>query len=215
MYHLESQKIYNKLIEVIDELEGKTILKLGDIEIEVEGKDGLGGLIEEWFGIWAEKQGFEITNPKKLGSSQEFPDYYVGQDKGLLEVKAFDSDKNPAFDIANFDSYCNSLAELPHRLNSDYLIFSYKLTGSNLAIKEIWLKKIWEITRPSERWPINTQTKKDVIYNIRPGIWYSDRVQYDVFASEDKFINALYETQEKYKGYSCKERYLTNKNKGN
>jgi type II restriction enzyme len=33
----------------------------------------LGGLIEEWFGVWAEKNNFNITDPKENGSSQEFP----------------------------------------------------------------------------------------------------------------------------------------------
>lgn len=213
MYHPESQKIYDTLIKDIAKLKGGTIFSIGDVSIDVEGKDGLGGLIEEWFGAWAEKQGFNITNPKKEGASQEFPDYYVGDDRGLLEVKAFDSSASANFDLANFESYCESVAKMPNRTNSDYLIFSYKLTGSVLSIENIWLKKIWEITCPSRRWPLKTQTKRDVIYNIRPAAWYSDRATYEVFTSKESFINAVFETQAEYTGSDNKDVYLRNKDK--
>jgi type II restriction enzyme len=43
----------------------------------------LGGLIEEWLGVWAKKNNFNITDPKENGNSQEFPDYYIGDDKDL------------------------------------------------------------------------------------------------------------------------------------
>jgi len=194
-------------------LKGGTAFTIGDITIDVKGKDGLGGLIEEWFGVWAEEKDFKITNPKKLGASQEFPDYYVGDNNGLLEVKAFDSSASANFDLANFESYCESAAKTPSRVDSDYLIFSYKLDGSKLSIKNIWLKKIWEITCPSERWPIKTQTKRGMIYNIRPANWYSKNTTYEVFTSKDEFIDALYDTQEKYTGKSHKDEYMSNLNK--
>lgn len=211
MYHPESLKIYNKLLANLDSLVGGTAFSIGDISINVEGKDGLGGLIEEWFGIWAAKNGFKILNPKKEGGSQEFPDYYVGIDKGLLEIKAFDFDAGANFDLANFESYCESVANTPERTDSDYLIFGYKLTGSELKIERVWLKKIWEITCPSERWPLKTQTKRDVIYNIRPASWDSERSKFKTFGVKEEFVDALYETQEKYKGFSYKDTYIKNK----
>jgi len=213
MYHEESVKIYNALLKNLHSLQGGTIFKIGDVSIKVEGKDGLGGLIEEWFGAWAEGEGFKIKNPKKEGGSQEFPDYYVGDDNALLEVKAFDSSASANFDLANFESYCDSIAKTPERVNSDYLIFSYKLSGSKLSIENIWLKKIWEITCPSERWPIKTQTKRDVIYNIRPASWYSTRSRYKVFSTKKEFIDAVFETQAEYTGSDNKSLYLKNKNK--
>ncbi len=124
MYHTESTKIKDALINNLSTLTGGTLFSIGDITIDVEGKDGLGGLIEEWFGIWAEENTFNITNPKKDGASQEFPDYYVGDDNGLLEVKVFDASASANFDLANFESYCESVAKMPGRANSDYLIFS-------------------------------------------------------------------------------------------
>lgn len=215
MYHAESLRIFNQLKADLGSLVGGTIFSIGNISINVEGKDGLGGLIEEWFGIWAITKNFIIYDPKKNGRSQEFPDYYVGNDNGLLEIKAFDYNAGANFDIANFESYCESVAHMPERANSDYLIFGYTLEGSRLRINDVWLKKIWEITCPSERWSLKTQTKRDVIYNIRPASWYSRNSRFSTFNSLEQFIDALYDTQWQYRRISYKNIYLENKIKMN
>ncbi|QBL10453.1 NgoBV family restriction endonuclease [Rheinheimera sp. D18] len=199
MYHKISQLAFELLLSEKPLLVGGTKFKIANIEIDVEGKDGLGGLIEEWFGLWSHAKGLAVYNPKALGNSQTFPDYYVGDNQeGLLEIKSFDIDASANFDIANFESYCESLSFNPARIDSDYLIFGYSMTGNVLTIKEIWLKKIWEITCPSARWPLKTQTKRDQIYNIRPAAWYSNRAQFLPFSNKEQFVDALYSTQKKY-----------------
>jgi type II restriction enzyme len=210
MYHAEANKIYAELLNQLPTFKGGTSFNIGNIKIEVQGKDGLGGLIEEWFGVWAEKNNFNITDPKENGSSQEFPDYYIGDDNSLLEIKSFDASAGANFDLANFDSYCKSVADLPKRTNADYLIFSYILHGSKLNIQNIWIKKIWEITCPSARYPLKTQVKKDVIYNIRPSNWYSKNPRFKSFTTKKDFINALFNTQQEYKDFSYLEDYLKN-----
>lgn len=90
MYHQESIGICNALQQEIGNLTGGTLFQIGDISIKVEGKDGLGGLIEEWFGVWAVQRGFNIKNS---GSSQQFPDFFIGQDDSFLEIKTFDGTK--------------------------------------------------------------------------------------------------------------------------
>ncbi|MFA0320393.1 NgoBV family restriction endonuclease [Vibrio sp. 10N.222.55.A3] len=199
MYHKVSSSAFEQLKAEKPLLVGGTKFKISNIEIDVEGKDGLGGLIEEWFGLWSLQKKLAVHNPKALGNSQTFPDYFVGDDReGLLEIKSFDLDASPNFDIANFESYCESLSYNPTRLNSDYLIFGYRLKGNILTIGDIWLKKIWEITCPSERWPLKTQTKRDQIYNIRPATWYSSRSRYKPFSTKEEFVTALYDTQKEY-----------------
>ena len=84
MYHTEANKIYKELLNQLPTFKGGTSFNIGNIKIEVQGKDGLGGLIEEWLGGWAKKNNFNITDPKENGNSQEFPDYYIGDDKDLL-----------------------------------------------------------------------------------------------------------------------------------
>ncbi len=202
-YHPESIAIYNKLLIELPTLSGGTQFKLGNITLAIKGKDGLGGLIEEWFGTWATANLFNIHNPKANGgTSQAFPDYYIGASRdGYLEIKTFDAEASPNFDIANFDSYCESLSTNPHRLFSDYLIFSYKLNGAVLTIEKVWLKKIWQITCASAAYPLKTQNKRGVIYNIRPAIFHSvsgRTSSFPIFHSPVKFTEALYATQLKY-----------------
>ena len=214
--HAESIALFNQLQVDLPTLSGGTQFRLGNTALAIEGKDGLGGLIEEWFGVWAIANNFSIYNPKvQQGASQQFPDYYVGAKKdGYLEIKTFDADAAPNFDIANFESYCESLSINPYRLFSDYLIFSYKLHGVSLKIDKIWLKKIWQITCASAAYPLRTQNKRDVIYNIRPATFHSTsgRVSnFPIFNSPRKFVNALYDTQNQYNGNrSDKALFLTN-----
>jgi hypothetical protein len=197
-YNSESKRLYEALRNNLPKLLGGTLFKMGDISIDVEGKDGLGGLIEEWLGVWAIKNNFLVNSANVSGQSQEFPDYYIGEDKSLLEIKCFDADAGPNFDIANFDAYCRSLSIIPQRLFADYLIFSYRLNGTKLSIDNIWLKKIWEITCPSQKYPLKTQNKKGVIYNIRPATWYSNNSKFKAFSNWSEFVKALYKTEKEY-----------------
>lgn len=64
-----------------------------------------------------------------------------------------------------------------------------------VAIKDVWLKKVWQITRRMENYPINLQVKEGVIHKIRPGVWYSERVtDYAIFDRLEDFISAIEET---------------------
>lgn len=204
IYHTETQRIYDHLQRIKHTLVGSTSFTLADLAITINGKDGLGGLIEEWFGVWAENEGYQIINPKKEESSQTFPDYYVGNNCDgyqYLEIKTFDADASANFDIANFQSYCASLAEKPDRVYADYLIFSYRVTNGILQIVDIFLKKIWEITCPSETWPLKNQNKRGVIYNIRPSNFRNpSRSRYQSFSNANEFIEALFATEEQYLG---------------
>ena len=209
--HPDSIAVYDSLKLVLPTLSGGTQFNLGGTALGIESKDGLGGLIEEWFGVWATANKHNIYNPKLIeGTSQKFPDYYLGKSKdGYLEIKTFNADASPAFDIANFESYCESLSKNPSRLFSDYLIFSYKLRGTLLKIDNIWLKKIWQITCGSEKYPLKTQIKRDVIYNIRPSSFHSATnrtAQFPVFNKPSSFVEALYKTQMQYnaKDTDCK-----------
>jgi hypothetical protein len=210
MYHPESRKIIDELNGQISSLKGGIFAKLGNVELMISSKDGIGGFIEEWFGAWSKENGFNV---QKQHNAQIFPDYFVGGN-GLLEIKTFDKQAGPAFDIANFESYCESAANTPSRVESDYLIFSYLSINGELSIKDIWLKKIWEISSPSARGALKTQIKRDVIYNIRPARWYSDNLRYSVFKTKEDFVDALYKTQNEYTGKDHKQRYLINLERG-
>lgn len=195
-----AKKMYEALlVEVENGLVGKITFKMNDIEFEINSKDGIGGHIQEWLEKWMVDKAISYSIPS---NSQSFPDFYLhnlhDNKVSLLEVKSFDMNAGANFDIANFQSYCQSLASNPERIYSDYLIFGYHLNEGRLVIKNIWLKKIWEICCPSERFPLKTQVKRDVIYNIRPASWYASNSTYKPFKTKDDFVKALYDTEEMY-----------------
>lgn len=197
---LTGQELYTKLVDdykIIGE-SGVINFTLKDLTISIETKDTVGNLLQEWLKAWMMKEKVEF---EENTNSQIFPDFYLdkhNQKLGLLEVKSFDWDRGPGFDLANFDSYCNSLTVNSYRLDSDYLIFAYQMKGSVITIKNVYLKKIWELACPSGTYPLKVQEKKSIIYNIRPSTWYSERNKFKPFASKEDFLSALNNTRYQY-----------------
>lgn len=175
---------------------GGTIkFELLGIKTTIKTKSVVGDVIQDWLTEYMKKNAIEF---KFSEHSQKFPDFFLGNE--LLEVKCFDVKKSPNFDIANFESYCGSLLKSPERLDSYYLIFSYEMNDVDhtVYIRNIWLKKVWEISGPSDGWPIKFQVKKGMIYNIRPNTWYSERTKYKKFTSRKEFVYALAECIKRY-----------------
>lgn len=202
------------LVEVDNGLVGKITFKMNTIEFEINSKDGIGGHIQEWLEKWMVENEIIYSTPS---NSQSFPDFFLHNSNNstvsLLEIKCFDMNAGANFDIANFQSYCRSLATNPERIYSDYLIFGYILTEGKLIIKNIWLKKIWEICCKSKRFPLKTQVKQDVIYNIRPASWYSSKATYKPFNTKEEFVKALYDTEEMYLNRDSENKRVYLKNK--
>ena len=92
--------------------------------------------------------------------------------------------------------YAAEIQEKPYMLDVDYLIFGYDMSADGIVtIKDVWLKKVWQITRRMENFPINLQIKEGVIHKIRPGVWYSERAtDYAIFDCLEDFISAIEET---------------------
>jgi type II restriction enzyme len=193
-------ELYQKLVNdygIIGET-GSIKFTVKDLSILVKTKDSVGNLLQEWLKAWFQENSIDF---EENTNSQTFPDFLLDKDdhsKGLLEVKSFDFDRGPGFDLANFDSYCNSLLTHAYRLDSDYLILSYQMIDGQISIKNVWVKKIWELACPSGTYPLKVQEKKNVIYNIRPSVWYSDRSTYKPFASKEEFLSALNNTRYQY-----------------
>lgn len=169
---------------------------LGDVNIQVRQKDVVGNIIQEWLEGWFKHNRIIYAVNE---NTQMPPDFFLDPDdktKELLEVKAFDYSRGPGFDIADFRMYVNELIEKPYMLNAYYLIFAYEMSDiGNISIKGLWLKRVWEITRRMEKWPLNLQVKRDVVHKIRPCRWYSSRKgKYFAFNSKEDFLSALEET---------------------
>lgn len=181
----------------IKEQIGSVEIILGGVSAKYKGKDAIGDLLQEWLGEWLKKNNFYF---RQHHNTQEFPDFLLSESNAsdFLELKTFNANASPAFDIANFDSYCTSLLTIPERIEADYLIFSYKMENAQLSIDNMWLKKVWEVTSASTQDPIKLQVKRNQIYNLRPCTWYSNRLKYQPFENKLAFLNAIYETLDLY-----------------
>jgi len=203
---LSAQEVYNKLVIDNNIIGQKGIISfvLNGHDIKIISKDSVGSLLQEWLRDWLTSE--EVTFGKSPGS-QDFPDFQLDltdSKKGMLEVKSFDYDKSPNFDIAAFLAYQRSLLLHPYRLDSDYLIIGYSMVGHHIEIKDMWLKKVWEITSPSNDYPLKCQVKQGEIFNIRPTKWYlrpgkkDTGPKFPVFTSALQFIKAFDGTQRQW-----------------
>lgn len=194
---LTAQEVYDKLVneDKILELAGQIKFYLGDVDIIVKQKDVVGNIIQEWLQGWFDKRSVEYAPSE---NTQMPPDFFLNPDdlkENLLEVKAFNRNASPGFDIADFRMYEEEIIDKPYMLDVDYLIFGYDMNDEGIVtIKDIWLKKVWEITRSMRDWPINLQVKANVVHKIRPGVWYSANNNMPMFQSMTDFISAIEET---------------------
>ena len=196
---LNAEQIYNLLIQNrITESQGKINFDFLNISVKIKEKSAIGDLFQEWFAKWME---FSQIEHRTQRNTQEFPDFFLdpqSNEQNLLEIKTFDHNRTANFDVANFEAYCHSIITKAYRLDADYLIFAYTLNEGHFRIERLWHKKIWQITGNSDKYPVKCQTKKDVIYNIRPVSWYSSRAKFKPFGSRIKFVEALQQTLNQY-----------------
>jgi NgoBV restriction endonuclease len=214
MYHPKSVELVQKLKSggLIGANCASTFSLLG-VTVNGLDKSVVGYVLQGWLAEWMKTNKFYFRTPT---NSQDPPDFYLTEknNEGLLEVKTFDGTKSANFDISNFEAYLQLLLDSPNHLNADYLIMSYVADSSNeVAVREIWLKKIWEITGPSAEFPIKVQQKRKVIYNIRPSSWASARARFKPFDTRENFLNGLYWTLNTYRGAKAAEAWRLDFNK--
>lgn len=185
-----------KLKKDLENQQGTISISLSNISIDIHGKDIIGNAIQEWLGSWFDKNNIQY---RILPNTQEFPDYIIkfNKQESFLEIKTWNYDKGPAFDLANFNSYIDSLNQNPAKIDADYLIFGYITNEKGFTIKNIYSKKIWELAGKSSVDPLKIQKKKGIVYNIRPVSFH--KKPETTFKSRKEFLSALAETKKKYK----------------
>lgn len=195
---LTAEEIYHRLIhqDRILEVQGQIAFSLSDVSIIVKQKDVVGNIMQEWLQGWLDQHhvAYSLSD-----NTQMPPDFYLDPEdetSGLLEIKAFNRLASPGFDIADFNAYQHELISKPYMLHVDYLIFGYEMTADgHVFIRDLWLKKVWQICRRMEDWPLNLQVKKGVVHKIRPCVWYSERnTKYPPFRCLEDFVSAIEET---------------------
>lgn len=194
---LTAEEVYDRLLNVdkIKTSEGQIRFYLGNVSIIVRQKDVVGNIIQEWLEGWLKENHIAYSsNP----NSQMPPDIFLDPDnhtKDLLEVKAFNYSASPGFDIADFKAYAREIVMSPYMLHTKYLIFGYNMSDDGIvAIKDLWLKNIWEICRSMEGWPLNVQYKNKVINKIMPSKWFGNKSRYPNFQSLEHYLSAIEET---------------------
>lgn len=199
---LTPQEVFDRLVNVnkIKTVEGQIRFFLGDVDIVVKQRDVVGNIIQEWLEGWLVKNGIDFA-PNT--NTQMPPDIFLDpNDKkhNLMEVKAFNRDATPGFDIADFKAYIREIVEKPYMLHSQYIIFGYRMSDDGIVtIKDLWLKNVWEITRSSDKWAINVQYKNKIINKIRPCTWYTTKkTKYPIFESLEHYLSAIEETMYRY-----------------
>lgn len=211
-----AKEIYELLTKEVLNKPGKIVFNLAETEVTINTTDIVGNSLQSWLKQWLINKNIYESEPE---NTQTFPDFYLSKtnkENHMLEVKAFNYRATPAFDIANYESYVASVSEKPWRLDADYLIFGYIMENNGeIKIKKIWLKKIWEIAGKSTNYPLRTQVKRKMIYNIRPNSEFKKDKKVP-FKNKEEFLNAMYETHKCYKdqdaadNWKCKlkENYL-------
>lgn len=189
----ELQRIINLLQQ--QQIVGQSIqinFSFAGVTLPVESKDIVGTVIQSWLSSWMSQNNIQHSGGVH---TQSWPDFILA-DASHLEVKAFDGDSSPNFDVANFDTYTRSLLTHPERLDTDHLIFEYRAHNGRIVLSNFWVKKIWEITGPSDTNILNLQVKQETVHNIRPKNWRNPRVS--VFRSRRDFVTALAGAQARF-----------------
>lgn len=197
---ITAQELFKKLRQDVLNQSGHITFTLGGTTVVINTTDTVGNSIQSWLGQWLTDQSIYWSEPN---NTQEFPDFFLSKEdpkSNMLEVKAFNYNATPAFDIANYESYVASVAEKPYRLFADYIVFGYLMDDTGkITIREIWKKKIWELAGKSSKYPLKTQIKRNVIYNIRPNSQFKANKAVP-FTDMNQFLKAMYDTQVKYRG---------------
>lgn len=171
-------------------------IMVGDIAVDLGEADIISKIVIRWLKSWLRE------NAVPFVVDEEEPQIIFNLDPEnkeheLLEIKCFDYlNRGPGFDIANFQSYIREIIDKPYRLHSKYLAIGYGMdieTGT-VTIYQVWLKNVWEMCCASSNRPIKVQEKKNVIYNIRPSVWYGNRSSFPTFESLEDFLAAIEQT---------------------
>ena len=198
MKHLNAEEFFEKIYPEVVGKFGKIIFELNSVAVTINTKDSIGHMLQDWIEAWAKQNRIYIRpNP----STQEFPDFYLSEsDKdNLLEIKSFDFNASPNFDIANFDTYVRSLLDNPKKLDAHYLVFGYSLNNGEIKIEGLWLKRIWELSTTSGSWDLKLQVKQGIIYNMRPVNFISKRTNIaQPFKDKLEFLKAIQKVLNQY-----------------
>ena len=101
---LTAKQLYDRLNDSLLGEVGEIVFDLAGVSVKIDTTDSVGITLQSWLKQYLSDNNIYFSQPL---NTQEFPDFFLDNDsmeKNLLEVKSFNYDATPAFDIANFDS---------------------------------------------------------------------------------------------------------------
>jgi len=197
---LTAKQIYDKFIYETNIVFGDGVIEasLRDIEITEWGEQTVTAILREWLRHWFDK------NNIAYGANDDVAipiDYYLCDEDNANKsvcVKTFQIYEKSVFAITDFRTFAEELLCNPSLLNTDYLMFEYYISRrmeekGQLFIKDLLMKKIWQITRPMDGWPLSLQIANGKIRQIKSCGWNIKRAP-KTFKSQEHFLSALEET---------------------
>lgn len=189
------EELYELAVKEIQGQMGTITIQIAGIPKISNSNDIIGNCVQEWIPQWLEDNGLNLYSNEH---TQQFPDFTATIDGKVydMEVKCWNYNCNPGFDIANFDSFYQTIFKNPKKLNAKYLIFGYTPTTHGFRIEKIYLKNIWEITKASRNYPIGLQVKRSRPYALRPYAFH--KRPDDSFSTRKEFVEAIAKARERF-----------------
>ena len=181
--------------EKLEEQHGTIAVTFANRNHVYTGNDVIGNCLQEWLPDWFQFLGVNI---RPGNGTQTFPDFIANFNgtEYAVEVKAWNINNRPAFDLANFQSFLETTYYSPGKLNAEYFILGYKPVDDGFSqgfiVKKVFLKHIWEIMSSSKKYPIGLQVKRGYPYAMRPFDFY--KKPNECFHTKQDFILAVTET---------------------
>ena len=156
------------------------------------GNDVIGNCLQEWLPDWFSHLGVDIHEG---AGTQVFPDF-VATFSGIsydVEIKAWNINNAPAFDLANFYSFLDTTFQHPGKINAHYFILGYQPDRADdfaqgFTLKKLYLRHLWQITGPARKYRVGLQVKRGIPHALRPCNFHS-RPQ-TCFAEKAAFLRA-------------------------
>ena len=190
------KELSNLLMRDIYQKQGSIMIYVGGIPQVSQSNDIVGNCLQEWLPAWFKDNGLNLTpNPH----TQEFPDFIAHFEEGdvAMDIKCWNYEKRPAFDIANFNSFYKVIYNNPSKLFAKYLTIGYTPNAHGFIIEYVDVKNLWDILGPSKKYPIGLQVKSGRPYAIRP-INFKDE-NAESFGELRSLIHAVKETRELFR----------------
>ena len=174
---VENNKNIHSLTEMETLLKKDVLHKGGNITISISDipkishtRDIIGNCIQEWLPQWFEDNGLNL---EANTATQKFPDFIAHFDNDkekskAVDIKCWNYQQSPSFDIANFDSFYNVVYDNPAKIFAKYLTIGYTPTQHGFRIDYVNLLNLWDIVGKASKYPLSLQVKRGRPYAIRP-----------------------------------------------